>query len=183
MTMRAIWSTFFITISIVALQCGRLFGADAESPSLTVIDEAGKSHAISAHDFAALPHQTVTVKIGPADSKCEGVGLVDLLQSVGVVFGHDLRGARAANVVLLEAQDGYRIALAQLEIDRDTTDKAALVIDRRDDQPLDEKEGPYRLILPGEKRPVRWIRMIRTIRVMSLKDLPLDAASPAKAAK
>jgi hypothetical protein len=106
-----------------------------------------------------------------------------LLQSVGVVFGHDLRGARAANVVLLEAPDGYRIALAQLEIDPDTTDTAALVIDRRDGKPLDEKEGPYRLILPGEKRPVRWIRMIRTIRVMNLKEVPLDAASPGNAAK
>ena len=180
--MRHFCSTFFIVVSIIALQCGHLIAANAESPSLTVIDEAGKSHAISAHDFATLPHQTVTAKIGQADSKCEGVSLVDLLQSVGVVFGHDLRGPRAANVILLEAKDGYRTALAQLEIDPDTTDKSALVIDRRDDKVLDDREGPYRLILPGEKRPVRWIRMLRTIRVMNMKEVPLDSA-PATAAE
>ena len=98
---------------------------------------------------------------------------------MGVVFGKELRGPRAAEVIILEAHDGYRVALALLEIDPATTEKFALVADRRDGQPLDEKEGPFRLVIPDEKRPVRWIRMIRTIRVLNLKDAPLvESALP-----
>ena len=106
--------------------------------------------------------------------------MVDLLQPLGVVFGKDLKGPKVATVIVLEVQDGYRIPLALLEIDPDTTEKLVLVADRRDGKPLDEKEGPFRLVIPDEKRPVRWIRMIRTIRVINLKELNLENLSIAK---
>jgi hypothetical protein len=86
-------------------------------------------------------------------------------------------------VIVLEAHDGYRVAVALLEVDPATTERLALVADRRDGQPLDEKEGPFRLVIPDDKRPVRWIRMIRTIRVLNLKDAPLvESALPRSSA-
>ena len=127
--------------------------ANIASTSLCVIDESGKAHVITAQDFAKLPRRSVSAKIGQADSTCEGVALVDLLESAGVTFGKDLRGPRAANVIALEAQDGYRTALSQLEIDPATNDKVALVVDRRDGKPLSDQEGPYRLIYAGRKTP------------------------------
>jgi hypothetical protein len=53
-----------------------------------------------------------------------------------------------------------------------------LLADRRDGNPLGEKEGPFRLVIPSDKRQVRWIRMIRTMRVMSLKTTPIVEATP-----
>jgi Oxidoreductase molybdopterin binding domain len=147
--------------------------AENASTSLRVIDESSKTHVITTQDFAKLPHRSVSAKIGQVDSTCEGVSLVDLLESAGVTFGKELRGPRAANVIVLEAQDGYRTALSQFEIDPETNDKVALVVDSRDGKPLADQEGPYRLIIPAEKRPVRWVRMLRTIRVLSLTDTPL----------
>ena len=182
------WLAVAIFVLNLALPSALLHAADdpalaagqAETPtaeiaatSLRIIDESGKAHVITAQDFAKLPHRSVSAKIGQADSTCEGVALVDLLESAGVAFGKDLRGPRAANVIVLEAQDGYRTALSQFEIDPATNDKVALVVDRRDGKPLADQEGPYRLIMPDEKRPVRWIRMLRTIRVLNLKDTPL----------
>ena len=108
--------------------------------------------------------------------------LVEVLKSVGVEFGEKLRGKRASDVVVIEASDGYRTALSLLEIDPATTDKIVLLADQKDGKPLDEKEGPLRLVIPDEKRPVRWIRMVKTIRVANLKDYPITEATPAAAA-
>jgi hypothetical protein len=152
--------------------------------TLTLIDEQGKAKTLTADDFVRLPRRTVKAKNGQTDSEFEGVSLVELLKSVGVVFGKELRGPRAADVIVLEANDGYRVAVALLEIDPTTTEKLALVADRRDGRPLDEQEGPFRLVIPDEKRPVRWIRMIRTIRVLNLKDTPLmESALPRSSAQ
>jgi hypothetical protein len=146
---------------------------------LEVIDEAGAEHAFTQTDIARLPRQTVRVTSRGTDASFEGVLLVDLLKSAGVSF-ENLRGRRTPTIAILEATDGYRVVISLLEIDPGTTDRLALVADRRDGQPLDENLGPLRLVIPGDKREVRWIRNLRTIRVMNLSQLPLRKASAAK---
>jgi hypothetical protein len=101
-----------------------------------------------------------------------------LRRSVG--FGEKLKGRRAATVAIRDASDGYRIVISLLEIDPATSDKVAIVADRRDGELLSEKEGPYRLIMPGEKREIRSIRNLQSIRVVNLKDFPLDRLPVAK---
>ena len=133
-------------------------GADVSATILTVIDEAGTAHSITPDDFSRLPQQSAKVTSHGEDAKFEGASLVELLKGSGVKFGKDLRGRGAPTLALLEATDGYRVAVTLLEIDPETTDKVAFVADRRDGNPLSDKEGPYRLILPGDKREVRWIR-------------------------
>ena len=150
----------------------------ASAVALTVIDEAGATHSISPENFSQLPQLSAKVTSHDADAKFARASLVDLLQKSGVKFGKDLRGRRAATVAILEATDGYRVAVALLEIDPDTTDKVALVSDQRDGNPLGDKDGPYRLILPSEKREVRWIRNLRTIRNINLRDFPLESPRP-----
>jgi len=141
------------------------------APAITVIDEAGKTHDVAATDISRMPRQKIKTKDRQTEVEFEGVMLVDLLKSQGVAFGNDLRGARAATVAVCEAADGYRVPLALLEFDPETNEKMVLIVDRRDGKPLDEKEGPFRLVIPGEKRPIRWVRMVQTIRVVYLKDL------------
>ncbi len=101
--------------------------------------------------------------------------LSDALQACGVKLGDDLKGRRAATIAILDATDNYRTVLSLLDIDSKTTERKVVIADRRDGKPLDAKEGPYRLVIPDDKRPIRWIRMLRTIRVANLRDLPLDA--------
>ena len=162
------------TIGITLICASIAFAADA-TRTLSLVDEAGATHSISPEDMAKLPRHKLKAKDHDRESEFEGVLLVDLLKSVGVEFGDQLKGKRASNVIVLEATDGYRVSLALAEIDPDTTDKVVLLADRRDGQPLGEKESPYRLVIPSEKRPLRWIRMIRTIRVVSLQDLPPES--------
>lgn len=153
----------------------------AGSENLNVIDEAGEKHTVSRKEFAGLPRQTVKVKDHEADAEFEGVLLVELLKSAGVKFGDDLKGRRAATIAILDAPDKYRVALSLLDIDPQTSDRTILVADTRDGKPLDAHQGPYRLVVAGDKRAIRWIRNLHAIRVVNLNDLPIPDASKAGA--
>ena len=147
--------------------------AVSRAGDITVIDAKGDSHPITAEDISKLPHQTIRAKAHDVEAEFSGVPLVDLLQSAGVEFGDkQLRGVRASDVALVEAADGYRTVFSLLELDPATSDKLVLLADKRDGKPLDDKEGPYRLVIPTEKRPVRWVRSVKTIKIVNLKDFP-----------
>jgi hypothetical protein len=183
--------SYLFCLLLLGLVVSRLSAAEVAAPAseaparsepteylLDVIDEAGVKHAVDREAFLRLPRQSANVKSRDTDTGFQGASLVDLLSSVGVKFGSDLRGKRTPTVAILEATDGYRVVLSLLEIDPSTTDRQAIVADEQDGKPLDARLGPYRLVIPGDKREVRWIRNVRTIRVVNLVDFPLkDAAA------
>lgn len=148
----------------------------AGSTVLTIIDESGKERAISAAKFARLPRQKVRVLVHGKNAEFEGPLLSDVLQHGGIKLGDDLKGRRAATVAVLEATDGYRAVITLVDIDASTTDNKAILADRRDGQPLALDEAPYRLIVPGDKRPLRWIRMVKSIRILNLHDAATTGA-------
>ncbi len=117
------------------------------------------------------------VKDGPTTLIYEGPDLLDVLKQAGVAFGEQLRGRRTPTVALCEAADKYRVAMALAEIDPAVTDKVVVVGLRCNGQALNAEVGPIRLLIPQEKRKLRWIRMLRTIRVLNLIDVPLTPAA------
>jgi len=134
-------------------------GYQKQTNALTVINETGKTTSISAEDFAKLPRQTVKVKDRSGTLVTyEGVSLAEILRAAGVTLGKDLKGPLLANGLVVEATDGYRVVFALPEIDPAMTDNVVLVADRKDGKPLKAKEGPYRLVVPHEKRQARWVR-------------------------
>jgi len=48
------------------------------------------------------------------------------------------------------------VVIALPELDPAFTDKQIVLALARDGKPLDAKEGPYRLVIPDEKRMARW---------------------------
>jgi Oxidoreductase molybdopterin binding domain len=144
--------------------------ADA-APSLSVVDERGTEHRVTDADLAKLPRVKAQVT-DHADQQVEyeGVQLADVLQAQGITLGKELRGPRIASYLLLEAEDGYRVVLAIGEVDPATTSKVVLLADKKNGAALPEKEGPWRIVIPDEKRPVRWIRMLKRIAVKSAID-------------
>jgi hypothetical protein len=52
----------------------------------------------------------------------------------------------------VEAADGYRVVIALPELDPAFTDKQILLAFLKDGKPLNDKEGPYRIVIPDEKR-------------------------------
>lgn len=120
---------------------------------LTVQTDSGKQVVLSRADLEGLPHVKVTASehsSGPVNF--EGVTLKSILEKVGVTFGESLKGKRLTNCLLVEAADGYRAAFALPELDPAFTDKQTLLVFLREGKPLGEKEGPYRIVIPDEKR-------------------------------
>jgi DMSO/TMAO reductase YedYZ molybdopterin-dependent catalytic subunit len=120
-------------------------------------------------DLKKMPRKTLTV-VNPHDKKTEtyeGVSLEDVLQKAGVPQGEKLRGASMATYVVAEATDGYRVVFSLAELDSGILDSGIIVADTMDGAPLPGKVGPFRLVAPHEKRPARWVRMLKSITVVA----------------
>jgi len=91
-----------------------------------------------------------------------------VLEKAGVGFGETLKGKRLASCLLAEAADGYRVVIALPEMDPAFTDKQVILAFLKDGKILDEKEGPYRIVIPDEKRPARWIRQLITLKIVNV---------------
>jgi Oxidoreductase molybdopterin binding domain len=99
----------------------------------------------------------------------EGVSLRSVLEKGGVSFGESMKGKRLANCLLVEAADGYRAVIALPEMDPAFTDKQIVLAFLRDGKPLSEKEGPYRVVIPDEKRMARWVRQVTTLKIVEVQ--------------
>ena len=119
-------------------------------------------------DLKAMPRKTLTV-VNPHDKKTEkyeGVAVEEILRKAGVPQGEALRGPAMTTYVLAEAADRYRVVFSLAELDSGIVDSEVIVADTMDGAPLGDKLGPLRLVAPHEKRPARWVRMLRSITVV-----------------
>jgi DMSO/TMAO reductase YedYZ molybdopterin-dependent catalytic subunit len=82
-----------------------------------------------------------------------------------VPAGEDLRGPELRKYILISAKDGYQVILALAETDPTVQSNQILVADALDGKPLDDKNGPLKLIVPEDLRPARWVRMVTKISV------------------
>jgi hypothetical protein len=161
---------FLVTIGLMF--SGFAFGqtpAPATEVLLTVNGDVASPLKLNAADFAKLPRRSV--KATEHDGKTatfEGVAIVEVLKLAGLEFGEKLRGKKLAAYLLVEATDGYRVVFALPELDPAYTDKVVLLADRRDGQPLSEKEGKLRVVVPDEKRQGRWARQVITLTIRNL---------------
>jgi len=114
-----------------------------------------------------MPRKTLSVA-NPHNKKTEvyeGVLLEELLRRAGVPQQEQLRGQVMATYVVAEAEDGYKVVFSLAELDSGILDSEVTVADTMDGAALAEKEGPFKIVAPHEKRPARWVRMLKSITV------------------
>ncbi len=122
---------------------------------------------LTATDLKNMPRKTLSV-MNPHNKKqesYEGVLLEELLRRAGVPQGEKLKGPLLVTYVIAGAEDGYRVVFSLAELDSGILDCEVIVADTLDGTPLAPKEGPFKLVAPHEKRPVRWVRMLKSITV------------------
>jgi hypothetical protein len=102
----------------------------------------------------------------------QGVALQELLQNAGVPSGEQLRGHSMTTIVRVSASDHYQVVFSLGELDPLLGNEQVLLVDTQDGHPL-TKDGPFRLVVPGDKRPARWIHNVTRIEVT-----PAAAATP-----
>jgi hypothetical protein len=120
---------------------------------------------INADTGAAATSATTSASIS---ANYEGVPLRALLEKAGATFGETIRGKRLASYLLVEAADGYRVVIALPELDPAFTEKQVILAVLKDGKPLDAKEGPYRIMIPDEKRMARWVRQVSSLKIMEV---------------
>src|SRR3984957_5737524 len=146
-----------------------LQSALARSQQLTIQDETGKQSSLARAEVEALPHIKVTTSTSGEPATFEGVALKAVLEKAGIKFGETLKGKRLASCMLVEAADGYRVVIALPELDPAFTDKQVLLAFLKDGKPLNDKEGPYRIVIPDEKRMARWVRQVTGQKIVAVQ--------------
>jgi len=125
--------------------------------------------AIDASALAGLPRATITAtdESGHSDTYA-GVSLRDLLARNGLPAGMAVRGKAMTAAILVGASDGYRVIFALPELDPSYTDHIVLIADQKDGAPLPGNTGPYRLIVPFDKREARWVREVTSVDLVNI---------------
>jgi hypothetical protein len=72
-------------------------------------------------------------------------------------------------VLVVEAADGYKTVFALAEVDPAFAVREIILADKRDGKALDTKEGPLRIVAPGDKRAARWVRQVTALRIIAVK--------------
>jgi hypothetical protein len=137
-------------------------------PSIELTGPRGQTRTVTSADLNAMTRREVTANAHHVSGQFAGVSMAEVLRLVGAPQGDSLRGPALATYVIIEGADGYRALFALAEFDAGFTDRIALLADRKDGAALTAKDGPFQLIVPGEKRPARWVRQVRRIRVVQL---------------
>jgi hypothetical protein len=157
---RVCFVIFFLVMLLASL---------AQCQQLTVQTENGKPTVLARGDIEALPRIKVTAPVSGTSTTFEGVALEAVLEKAGVEFGQTLKGKRLASCLLVEAADGYRVVIALPELDPAFNDKQIVLVFLKDGKPLDDKEGPYRIVIPDEKRMARWVRQVTTLKIVDVQ--------------
>jgi hypothetical protein len=159
-------AAFLLGTTTAIAQMGAQTSPAAVSPSLK-IQNGAQSLTLSTQDFQPLPHVTVTVRNphSNADETYSGVPLIDLLAKVGVPQGKALRGKALASYILATGSDGYQVVLSVAEVDPALHPGEIIVADSMDSKPLDSKLGPFRLVVPEDKRPARSVHNLVSLDV------------------
>jgi hypothetical protein len=155
-------------VRVYAVVCFAFVVQTAWPQSLQVTRADGTSTALTAAQITAVPHVSVNVKDHEAPAQFDGVPLAAVLRLAGVEIGK-MKGPQMAQVLLVEAADGYKVVFALSELDPDFATREILLADKRDGKPLDEKQGPFRIVAPGDKRAARWIRQVTTMQIVTVK--------------
>ena len=135
---------------------------------LTISGEVTKPLTLQRADLDAIPHIDVTAKDHDGkEHRYSGVPLSELLKLAGATLGNELRGKNLRKYLVVKAADGYEAVFALPELDPEFATRTILLADKVDGEPLAQGVGPYRVVVPGEKKMARWVREIKAIEIHS----------------
>jgi DMSO/TMAO reductase YedYZ molybdopterin-dependent catalytic subunit len=138
------------------------------TPALVIKGAVKQELRLSLADLKAMPRTKVVAKGHDGGAhEYEGVALASLLAKAGVPQAGDLRGKNMTLCVIAEATDNYRALFSLAELDVDFAAESVLVADTADGKPLGTDAGPFRLVVPGDKRQGRWVRLLKAISIVN----------------
>ena len=137
--------------------------AIVDHPSVKLLLDGKPSDTFDREALAAMPRATVQAAAnGEAPGTWQGVALEDIVRRTCVASGDSLAGRAIARVVRVTGADGYQAVFSATELAPDFGNVEVILADTRDGKPFQEG-GPFRLIVPRDKRSDRWVSHVTTI--------------------
>lgn len=156
-------------LPLILVGCCLVIANGLRAQTLTVTDAAGHTTTLDAAQIADVPHITVKLTEHDVPAQFEGVPVATLLARAGIQLGDKLRGPRLTEALMVEAADGYKVVFALAELDPEFATREIILGDKRNGKALDAKEGPLRILAPGDKRPARWVRQVTNLRIVAVQ--------------
>jgi DMSO/TMAO reductase YedYZ molybdopterin-dependent catalytic subunit len=127
-----------------------------------------KKLSLDADELAKLPGAEVDALDHQAKHHYSGFLVRDILGLVGAPSGDALRGKALSLLVRITGNDNYSVVFALPEFDPGFSDRSILLADKQDEQPLPDNAAPFRVVIPGDTHPARWVRQVKSIEVIAL---------------
>lgn len=115
-----------------------------------------------------LPDIKVTVTAHGETHEYAGFDLLAALRDAGMQPAGPLSGASLGLIVVAQAEDGYRATFTLAELDPSIGNRQVLLVHSMDGEALSEKSGPWRLVVPADQRPTRWVWKLKRISIHDL---------------
>ncbi len=157
----------FALLALLGLWSGVVAAEDASSILLTGFDNQRSTLTLA--DLDALPRVKVSATQYGASHVFEGALLGDVLAKVGAPSGKAIRGTELVDVVIVEARDGYKVALDLAGTDPMMRAQRVIVADRMDGAALGTDKGPFELIVEGDLRPARAVHSVSAIHLVRVQ--------------
>ncbi len=135
---------------------------------LSVTGAVSKPLRLTGAELERLPRASVSTTSNGITTTYDGVWLSDLLAQAGLALGPGARGGSLSAYIVAVAEDGYQVVFSLGEVDPGITEGKYLVADHANGQPVFGENGTFRLVVPADKRGARSVRMLSSIRVVTV---------------
>jgi hypothetical protein len=107
--------------------------------------------------------QTVTYALKGRKRTAQCLSLLELVRSLPLRLDPKAKNPSLSFIAIVQAKDGYAISFSLGELSPEFGDRKVWLAFDEDGEPLPEKEGPARLVIPGDSKPTRWIYGVTSI--------------------
>jgi DMSO/TMAO reductase YedYZ molybdopterin-dependent catalytic subunit len=158
-------------VSSIRAQKSQPAVAGAQTSTVKVVGEVVTPLTLTAADLAAMPRTTASAKDKQGVMHTfSGVALSEIFSKAGVTTGRQLRGENLAKYLLVTCADGYQVVFSLAELDSSFTDRVVILADQMEGQPLPAGVGPFRIVVPGEKKPARNCFQVTSLAIRFAKE-------------
>ncbi|EHQ26431.1 molybdopterin-dependent oxidoreductase [Mucilaginibacter paludis] len=161
----------FLIIALAFLSLSPLLTiAQSQQAAVKITGEVTTPLTINNEDLQKF-NQTIVVRKDKdgKDHTYSGVLVADLLQKAGVTMGPELKGENLTKYLLVDASDGYQVTFTLAELDKSYTDRMIILANQVDGKPFLPADGPFRIIVQGEKKPARCIKQVVSFKIAFAK--------------
>jgi hypothetical protein len=95
-----------------------------------------------------------------------GVLLKDLLENLGFSFARERTDSILGSYIVVQTVSDRRALFSLTELDAAVTGKHVVFADAKNGKPMTSPEGPFRIVIPEEKEPVRWLQQVWAVFVV-----------------